>query len=451
VVLVLAGVFVLAFAARLAWLLTVQSPFDAVYSDMDGYVQRADGLIADTMPSDPRILSIYPPGTHCLIALEFLILGRHSTRAVALAHAFIGAIPAPAVAALTLCLVPSLVASAVVGVVVAFWYPQVCFVSYFSSEMWFSAAVTLQALMAAQSWRRPLPLLGAGLSSAVAFVIRPQFLLTWGIQMAGRGLSLLRRPRKVAAFRRIVWLSLPLALMISVTGYRFHKLSGHWGLIAQSAGTRLWADTDVCKIESSWRAPNGDMLSYWFSPPSKPALKPSDTVTFTGFIVDPDILDRIRLERLRGVSWGDRLRRKIGNVKLLLLGNLPWPESNYHGGVSLFGTRVTVTRVELQKFFRDVLLYGVLPLSAVGLILGRRNRAMLVLAANMATIVITAAFFFGEARYHIPYDPFAIVLAVVGCYELYPHLRRLGAPLLRKASRLRRTGRASDAIEPTVS
>jgi hypothetical protein len=301
----------------------------------------------------------------------------------------------------------------------------VAFSAFFSSEVWFSAAIALQAWLTGVYWRRPPALMLVGAGSAAAFVVRPQFLLTWAIEMTARTLWLLWRRGVRTAARDVAWLVLPAALALSLTSVRFHRLTGHFGLMNESGANRLWADTDVCQIQSKWRTPNGEEWNYWFSPPSKPARKPSDTVSFEGYIVDPDILERIRQERVRGVPWRSRLLRKLGNVKLLLLGNLPWPESNYRDPVSLIGLSPWVTRVWLQETFRDVLLFAVLPLTAIGLALGPRNRTMLILAANFTTLVIAAAFFFGEARYHVPYDPFAIVLAVVGVRELFVRARRV--------------------------
>jgi hypothetical protein len=131
--------------------------------------------------------------------------------------------------------------------------------------------------------------------------------------------------------------------------------------------------------------------------------------------MDPVILERIRRERLRGVSWRKRLERKLGNIKLLVAGNLPWPESNY---------RDPPWRGKLQDGFADTLLSGVLPLAALGLALGRRNRTLLIVAANLTTIIVSGAIFFGEARYNIPYAPFALLLAVAGVYELVTRARR---------------------------
>ena len=395
----------------------MQSPLDAVYSDMGGYVDRAESLLAHRTPADPRVLSIYPPGTHTILALEFLALGRHSRQAIAVVHALVGAVAAPCMAVLALRLVPSLGVAALVGTLVALWYPHVAFAGFFLSEVWFSAAISVHAWLSVRDWRRPPGQLLVGLAAAIAFCIRPQFLLTWGIELGARGLRLLWRRGIGGAVRGLAWFVVPMVLTIAVTSVRFHRLSGHWGLIAESAGNRLWADTDVCQITSSWVTPNGETWTYWFSPPSKPAHKPSDTVRFIGFIVGPVILDGIVRDRLRGVTWRQRMDRKLGNISLLVAGNLPWPESNY---------RDPPWRATLQRSFADVLLFGVLPLSVVGLLLGRRNRTMLIVAANLATVVIAAALFFGEARYNVPYAPFALLLAVVGVCEVLGRSWRFG-------------------------
>jgi hypothetical protein len=403
---------------RFAWLRHVQHPLDAVYSDMGGYVERAEGLIHGTTPAEPRILAMFPPGAHAIVALEFLAFGRNGRLGIAVVHALVGAIPAACAPLLVVRFVPKLAAAALVGVLVAFWYPQVAFTGFFSSELWFAAAIALQAWLSGRAWRRSWGQLSAGAASAVAMVVRPQFMLTWGMEMLAVGLGRLRdRGLRVTA-RDVTFLALPVAIALSVTSVRFHRLTGRWGLMNDSGLNRIWADTDICKVEATWRTPNGEEWTYWFSPPSKPAIKPSDSVTFRGYIVDPDILERIRLERLRGVPLRDRLRRKLHNVSLLLFGNLPWPESNYREPIRFVGFPSSVQRQGVAAGFRDALAFVFLPLCAVGLVLGRRNRTMLILAANLVTVLIAAWFFFGEARYHVPYDPFIVVLAVVGAYEL---------------------------------
>ncbi len=422
------GAYLLAFAVRLVWILRVQSPLDAEYSDMEGYVARAEGLLAHDVPAEPRELTLYPFGTHCLLALEFLVLGRHAGRAIAVAHALVGAIPAACAPVLTVRLLPRRWAAALVGGLVALWYPQVCFAGFFMSEIWFSAAIALHACFAGSDWKRPSAGLVGGSLSAVAFVVRPQFLLTWAIEVAVRTLSLVRRRGGRAAVRVVPWLALPMVVALAASSVRLHRLSGHWGLMAESGLNRVWADTDICRVESQWHAPNGEERDYVFAPPAKqPCRAAGGTVSFTGFIADPDILDGIRRERLRGVSWPRRLSRMFGNARLLIDKNLPWPESNY---------RDPPWRAALQESFARAFEFVVLPLCVLGLVLGARNRTMMILAANLATVAVAATIFFGEARYHVPYDAFAILLAVVGAHEVC----RRGISLVRR-QRVRRASR----------
>ncbi len=283
------------------------------------------------------------------------------------------------------------------------------------------------------------------LVSVVAIVVRPQFLMTWALETGASVLSFWRRRGMRVAARNLAWLGVPVALALAITTVRFHALAGHWGLMSESAANRLWADTDVCKIEAHWVSPNGEDWGYLFSPPSKPPRKPSDTVTFDGYIIDPVLLDGIRLERMRGVSLHARIARKLGNVRLLVAGNLPWPESNYQDDISFLGLTPSITRHRLQSFFADLLVFGVLPWSAIGIAFGRRNRTMLILVANLFTVVFSAAFFFGEARYHVPYDPFLILLAVAGFYEFFKSARTFASRL-----RFRRAiARSARALRPT--
>jgi hypothetical protein len=421
--------FVVAFVVRLVWILRVQSPFDAVYSDMGGYVARADELLAHRMPPDPRLLTMYPFGTHYLLALEFLVFGREARLAIAIVHALVGAVPAACAPVLMVRLVPRRWAAVLAAALVALWYPQIAFAGFFSSELWFSAFIALHACLAVSAWNRPRRSLGGGVAAALAFVVRPQFMLTWLVAIAGQSLSLVRRRGLWRGARGVAWVVLPLALAVGGSSTRLHRLSGHWGLIAESGINRVWADTDLCKVASSWHPPGGGTLNYWFSPPSKQPCPDSRGVSFTGFIADPVILDKIRRDHLRGVSWARRVWRMGGNVRLLLDRNLPWPESNYRDP----------WRYALQKWFAIGIRAVILPLCVAGLVLGPRNATMLILAANLVTVVVAAAIFFGEARYHVPYDPFGIVLAIAGGREVVVRVRNL---VRRRRFRLTRSVRA---------
>jgi hypothetical protein len=408
------AVYALAFFLRFEWLIHVQHPLDAVYSDAGGYVDRADWLLAHHTPADPRILAIYPWGGHALLALQFLVVGRKARVGLAVAAAVVGAIPAPCLAYLSLRIMPSRLVAACVGVLVAAWVPQIAFAGFFLSEIWFSAAIAAHAALTVVPWKRPWGRLGTGAVAAIAFVVRPQFVLTWAADVAAAAFSALRRGGIPRAAWTTVGLALPMILAVGFSAARLHRLAGHWGLISENDEmTRIWAETDICELRSTWTAPNGQRWSYWFSPPSKPVRKPSDVVEFEGFIADPAILRRIRQERLRGVPWTARIARKAHNVALLYK-TLPWPESNY---------KDRDWRFDLQRGYATALLYVVSPLALVGIFLGRRDRALFIAAANLCTSVLCAALFFGEGRYHVPYDPFALLLAVVACYEIHKRVR----------------------------
>jgi hypothetical protein len=407
--------FLVAFGVRLAWLLLVQNPLHVIYSDMQMYVERAEELMWHLPTPEPRLLAIYPWGTHTLMALEFIVLGRHAELPIALFHAFLGAIPAPCMAVVTSRILRSDAAGAIVGLLVAFWYPQVAFAAFFMSEPWYSAAIALHAAATARRVRNPAALLATGVAAGVAFVVRPQFIVTWALDLLRTALARVRLTGLSRATASVVLLALPVALFVAGSALRLHSITGHWGLISENDQmTRIWADTDICKLSSTWTAPDGGRQSWWFSPPSKPAIKPSDTEDFEGFIADPDILKRIRLRRLTGVSWTTLARRRLHNVALLFTENLPWPESNY---------KDPPWRGAMQEAYADVLLGVVLPLAAVGIALGRRNAALFIAAANVITCVVCAYFFFGEGRYHVPYDPFFLVLAAVGVVEVHRRAR----------------------------
>ena len=141
------GVFALAFAVRFAWALRVQSPLTAVYSDMGGYVERAQWLVAGATPTDDGARVFYPWGAHCFIGLELALFGSNAPVAIAAVHAIVGAVPAACVVPLTLRLLPSLAAAAAAGAIVALWQPQVVYVGFFLSEIWSSAAIALHALL----------------------------------------------------------------------------------------------------------------------------------------------------------------------------------------------------------------------------------------------------------------------------------------------------------------
>ena len=415
--------FAVAFAVRAYWTLRVQSPLTAVYSDMGGYVSRAEALLAGTTPTEPRILLMWPWGTHFLVAGELSLFGRRDPLSIGLVHALVGALVAPSAVLLTARFVRSRVALLGAGLAVALWHPHVVYAGFFSSEIWFSSALMLLTLFLVRRFEGRSGGLAAGVCLAVAFAVRPQILMTLGMVGLVLGVVWLRhrtaRPRG-GILRFALPIVLPLLFTMGASSYRFHRLDGHWGLIASNeAAQRLFGETSVGKIDAEWVAPDGSPWTWWVSPSTKQPVKPEDRVFIHGFVYDTKLLGAIRKERLRGVSTGARLLRMLDNVELLAVRSLPWPEDDF---------RRFRFRFQLQKGFAIALL-PVLVCCAAGLFfLGRHRFAGLLIGAHLLTIVVVAAIYLGEARYRVPYDPLIIVVATLGLHGVL----RAGWQLVRR-------------------
>jgi energy-coupling factor transporter transmembrane protein EcfT len=407
------AVFAIAFAVRALWALEIQRPLDAIYSDMAGYVLRADHLLAGTTPGEPRMLALWPWGTHAIIAGELALFGRKSAVGIGLCHAFVGALVAPAAAALVTRFVPRRDAALAAGLAVALWHPHVVYSGYFSSEIWFASAMMLGTLCLVRHPERPHRAFGAGLLLAVAFVVRPQILLTVVLVGAGLVVHRLRGRRLLRASRStLVLLLVPLLVAMGTSSDRYGRLMGRPGLIAAYEPVqRLFGETDVAAITSSWTTPGGDRWTFWFNPSTKNIggdPTPETTESFEGFIADPDILAEIRRKHLAGVGVGARVRRMAENVVLLVARNVPWPESD---------AKMRFRR-QLQRGYGRALFF-VLAFAALGLFSLRQDPlGALLVGAHLATIVIVGALYIGEARYRVPYDPLLLVVAVVGVWRL---------------------------------
>jgi hypothetical protein len=406
-----------AFAVRAYWVLRVQSPLDAIYSDMFGYVNRAELLLAGETLGEPRLLTLWPWGTHALVAAEFALFGRHAATAIGICHAAVAAVIAPCAAAITQRLVRHKHAALTAGLATALWHPHIVYTGFFSSELWFCSAMMLATICFIRHGEGRSGALGAGLFLAIAFVVRPQILLTaLLVGLAVAAAHLLRAP--LLPNRRFASLSLlvPICIAIAVSSTRYYYLSGDIGLIAANGPVmRLFADTDIARIESSWTNQNGEWR-WAFAPPSKETpTAAAQVATFNGYVADPEILDRIRRDHLRGVSIGSRLVRMANNIALLAIGNDLWPESNY---------KQPLWRNHLRQWFSLAVL-GALGLAAAGLWYCRRGGlAAILLAAHVATILFVAARYFGEARYRVPYDPIFLVLATLGAWNIAARLAK---------------------------
>ncbi len=405
----------LSFFVRLYWVLRVQSPYDAIYSDMQGYVDRAHELLGRGPTLYPRVLALYPYGAHYVYAAIFRMVGFESRTTVCVIQAAMMAVPAFFFVLFASRLVRSPWALFALGILFAIWQPMVWCVGFFLSEVPFVSLLFVNAWLAlrfAESGRRGFAF---GLTGAVLFTIRPQFILTFALLAV---VYVVSRPGVFfdpRALRRAFAVLLPWALVLAFSAARHHHLTGRLGLISENgAMNRLFADTTVAKLEGRWTDEKGGHWFYWFESPAKRFAGDRDVASVNGYIAEPELLDRLRRERLRGKSLSWRIKRAFNLLRLLYDKNDPWPEvSRAPPGL----------RLSLHLAFGKIVRFALLPLAGLGAALlalapaasGRarpgRRIAFVIVMAHLATLVVLAMLFFPEARYRVPYDPFLLLLA----------------------------------------
>ncbi len=424
--------FAVAFGVRLLWVSFVDSPFDNIFSDMAGYVNRAmmvasggsdpfplfssqhapdaHAVAAAAAGVDPWTIQcpFYPPGAHLILAAEIKLVGwSHHAAMLALNCAW-GAVVAPCAMLMALRVVPRLRVAVVVGLVVALWYPLLAFSSFFSSEQPYAGALALSSWLLVRLVERGKSAIALGLAASVAYLVRPQIIATLGA-LTLVGLFVLLRGSARGPRLRLGPIVLAGAIFTATVAWgavRYHGLSGRWGLISDNGAMgRLGADTSYSRVQAIWKAPDGAQLSFVFESPPKAEMGQHRELVFDGYVGDPVVLGAARRGEVNYMSTGERLARWASNVRPLFVDGSLWPVN------SATGWRKVCYSAS------QVALMGVLcPLALLGMISCARSRALvpIVCTAQVVTLLLIAALFCGEQRYRMPYDVFLVILALEG-------------------------------------
>lgn len=413
--------FAVAVAVRLYWVFRVQSPYAAVYSDMGGYVERALNLLHGVTTSYPRLTALYPYGAHYFYAAEFGLLGFHHMALVNVVQAVLCASPTYFFVLFAARFFERAHAPGLLGLVVAVWQPLIWCTGFFLSEIPYLAFLYLNAWLCLRFVETKRGGFALGLTGAILFTIRPQFILTFALLALAYLWSERRRllrSRTLAGCARVL---VPWAVVLAFSIGRYHHLTGTWGLISENGQlNRVFSDTTVGKIEGRWAAPDGSPWYFAFEPPTKKRMRERDVVSLQGYVGDPVLLAAARQEHLRGKTLWWRTYRAFDNVRLLWDKNNPWPEEERaRSGM----------RKELQDDFNQVARWVVIPLSVLGIIVLRKRAPMIVVLAHLVTLVVLSMFFLPEARYRVPYDPLLILLAAAGTWQYGGLLRAWRAKL----------------------
>lgn len=434
----------LAVLTRLVWVLVVHPPGDYVFSDMNMYVKRATDLAVNGPRSGVRELAWQAYGTHFLLAGVFKVFGAGAFRAGAVVWGLLGAAAVPLTYLLACRVLPTARLAAIAGVLALVWYPNLSTTGFFLSETPFLCVQLLSAYWLVRVVQEGKLAWGAGIASALCFMLRPQsavfFVSVFGLWLVNfRGLPWVR-------WRQLLGVGVPLIAALLFSVWRYHSHTGRWDGIAENANMNLTAGrchnivTQAFKkqkdLDRSAQANNTNdgrrvslpsyrTLLVTFPPGHPLALNPameSETIRFVGYIGDPWIHRELRRECYRRTGVLGQLQYSVTNLMLQWFISRQWPDNAKNRAYFLPPSEVF--RYGFQIFVLVPSLIGV----GLGLARLRRAPATAVLALCLFNSMLLAAVFFGDVRLRTPYDPYAIILALLAVHWAWSRWRARRAP-----------------------
>lgn len=416
------GSFVAALVVRLHWNLHVHPLGDYIYSDMNGYVQRADRLLK--APWQPHEYSaFFPFGTHWLLAGIKAVFGHDNYAAFGVVYALLGA------ATVTMAYASAKRASRfafvapTVAVVGIFYYPMISLGGYILSETPFAFCLTAALVCALRlvDHGRPRDAWLMGLCAGLGALFRPQMMLS----VAGVGLYWLARRRALPGIRwgHLGRSAIPLALCLGLGSKHMHFNTGRYGFISENGSFNLvFGRCHNSKIESlpdgkghgkvHFRPPpllqvdNREKRAIEAGTVSPVRLDPAltDVLSYKGYIGDRhQHMDYIRQCMAKTGILG-QLRYTWTNVLLVWMYNVPWPDS----GRSTWTGPAKWWTYQSRNWLAIPALLGL-----VFIVIPRKETAKLGLfGINLLALLILAGLFFGDARGRAPYDFIILTLAL---------------------------------------
>ncbi|PRP90254.1 hypothetical protein ENSA5_66670 [Enhygromyxa salina] len=456
-----------AVVSRLVWVVWVHPPRDHVFSDMAHYVYRARLVAALEVHAGAREMAWQAWGTHALLAIPIVLLGPGQSALELAGLMWAGLSAATVVLGYRLAArvlpggQPHWPAIAV-GLALLVWVPLVSHTGFFVSETPYTCmllATTLGAVRLIQDGRGAT---SAGVSGAVAFVLRPQSAVFFAL--LGAAWLLDRRHRDAPGGSRGTWsrrvdtraallFALPLAVALAISMIRVRVYTGEFGGVAENASmnltagrchnivTRAYPSEAARASAEQTGSPRADrrislpgFRALGREGPDHPlALRPAlggESIDVVGYIGDRGVHREVRRRCYAATGVGGQLRYSVSNVALLWIIARPWPESSDRGAPEL---------LPLALRGRD-LAASLAPLSLLGMILALvawarasprpgsppspsppadpRPAGLGVCALQLLSLLITAAVFFGTPRLRTPYDPYALVLATALVLDL---------------------------------
>jgi Dolichyl-phosphate-mannose-protein mannosyltransferase len=412
-----------ALAVRLVWNLRIHPPTDFAYSDMGGYLDRANQMIDKPGVTGPW-LTLFPYGTHFFIFALKRAFGRDNTSAIGAGYAVLGTLAVAYTYATAERFIPRRWARRLVGLILVVYYPWISLGGYALSETPFAlcvAASTFYALRLADLGRRG-DAWWLGLWLGLGAAVRPQILVA--VVFLAVHFVFRRRAWKHFTPGLGVRAAVPFALILGFSAYRVHVHTEKWGLVSTNGPLNaVFGRCHNTGLEAVVPGSRG-----FFGPPAfgslfqygkehKDALFTLDPIlgeklTIQGHMWDTEPNYKLAASCVRKTGLLKQARYALTHVVLLWGYNIIWPDQ---GQKPRWREPMAISQVAHNVV--------VLPAAAVALLLAfrrRRARAM-VLALQVWSLFVTSMLYFGDTRYRAPYDGVLIVLAAA----TYLDVRRL--------------------------
>ena len=395
---------------RMVWTLVLHQPFDHVYSDMAGYVDRATGLVETGQLE--RYDAFYPPGVHLLLAVPLWSFGADQSGlwAAAVLWAVLSSLTPFFMWRLTYVLLTP-AAAALTAVLTALWPLHITSAGYFLSEtpsLTFLVASLAVGYEAGRSSGREAIVLAAlaGLLGAAAVAMRPQFFLNLLVLAIPWLWAWRRRFQPLLAF--VAAGAVIGAAVIAYNSVAAGKLTG----VSENSGlTYFLGHCDARSVRTGTEP--GPIFE--FGAPVAAQRGTGRRYVFP----DQDAWDQGFFFR----QAADCIREDgVGHVRILGRSLLEmtattviWPQSNE-------------PRLKEVVNYTNVAYSLLLPVIVIGAIVLARRRpggwwtSETILLAHLACAFVMAVIFFGDPRFRMPYDVFglAIIAALVAYWFFDP-------------------------------
>lgn len=406
-------VFLLALVVRLVWNLWVHPLLDYSFSDMAGYLERANDMLDKPWKPSGAVV-LFPYGTHVFLFAVKAIFGRNNGAAIGAAYALLGAFTAAFTYATAERFTKRPWVRAAVGSSAVVYYPWISLGGYALSETPFAFCVSGAAFfglrLADQGRRGDAWLLGLFLG--LGTTVRPQILVS-AIFLAG---FLIARRRVFPNVTRglLPRVAVPILILVAASSYRLYWHTEKIGLVSTNGPLNfVFGRCHASRLNAKTKTGSGHFgppalgaLAYWEKEHPNPlfTLDPAlgPVLLIRAKMGDAEANYALAAECVRKTGYWRQFKYAVTHVVLLWGYNIIWPDA----------------AAKLPFMIPMIIFCGLhatfwMPPMAAAIFLAfkKQNARSMLLALHVWAVITMAIVYFGDTRYRAPYDGIIMVLA----------------------------------------